>query len=269
MEELVSVFVSRFMSRHSLNLDLNNKSQRGANSTDSLTCGVFENLEETRKFIGELVDYHANVVDDWDFDEEAIKENRLTIEQKDFALSFRLPTPTLLRSNFYRFPDEFATFHRLVLSRSVEPCDENLRVTFGLDNLQGDPIVWYRNPKPFHNLYFSCDDICLHDRSERVNLVACEWLEILWDGKSIDNGNGSLALNCHPGSELYGALMFFSSNDDGCFRIYKRGFADFLRYLVESGPQVFHATTSADQEKAKVESLVDHFAYGDERDCKF
>ena len=74
---------------------------------------------------------------------------------------------------------------------------------------------------------------CIYEPSWKVtDTTSDEWLLILTDEHSVDNGNGSIHINCNPESKYFGKMIIFSSCDEGIGTLTSFTFDYLLKALI-------------------------------------
>lgn len=99
-----------------------------------------------------------------------------------------------------------------------------------------------------------------------------EWINILADANSVDNGGGALLINCAPQSEHFGRLMFYSSNDEGSQYFTTFQFDDWIAIMIDQAPAIEKSFRDclpdpSDMTAECSGSIVDYFCYNAGFDC--
>lgn len=169
--------------------------------------------------------YNINCTcDEYEKDED---ENRGVVLYKDKYPEYELPEDL---QKFYEYFDNIGPrFNSKILRKNIE-------------TKFNDPLF---DKKLDHSLHFDFD---LVSSNIPDILYANEWVCILDDAHSVDNGSGQVLVNCSRNSEHFGYILCCSSNDDR-FIGECESFKEFMHTL-------YHSTL-----KKRISSIVD-YTYG-------
>jgi len=95
-----------------------------------------------------------------------------------------------------------------------------------------------------------------------------EWVEILHDRNSVDNGYGILLINCNKEGQHYGELIFYSGADEGCLYYAPFQFEDWIAIMIDERTRILRHFHDHEMDAGSAQcdcenrgSIVDYFSY--------
>jgi hypothetical protein len=244
--------------------------------TNLYFCLKFQSIEKTKiynKIASNYEEEYKNIQDHsyrphesccFDINEykEAIKSDyngKLLIWESDPIILFAV------KKIDYRLPESYKLFYEYVfgLSNLTEVYIKRKNFVFVSNLLINPEVVAYPSDAYIDPFSFTCD----------------EWIVIVKDYDSIDNGQGRIFINCNPDGNFFGKLLFYSSNDEGSCYVSSFYFDEFLLIMIDLYDKMMKINTTKINDSnsdsdidididdlVDIHSIVDYFSFSNNFD---